>query len=199
MAKRTPRNQARSQVHSYWGEFAYSTVPPTPSTFLGLTLSTGGRALPNAPAWTEGDAKYLERGDIAFVYDGLGASGSRYAPWVCLDAGAIGGLNAVWDRIGASSVAPVSPSVTSIELDFTPGGAKPCYEREFVVVDVRAVPSSNILVFQSGAVATDRVGNDLSWDQILLGAVSGVGQFTITALATPGPISGRRVVLYQIF
>ena len=191
MAKRTPRNQPRSQYHSYWGEFAYSTAAPVPSTFLGLTLSTGGRKLPNALGWTGGDARDLERGDIAFVYDALGVTGSLYAPWVCLDAGTVGGFNAVWDRIGASSVTP-------IELDFTPGGTTPVYEREFVVVDSRATTSSRILVFQSGATATGRVGNDLAWDQLLLGAVAGSGQFTITALATPGPISGRRVVLYQI-
>lgn len=107
MAKRTPRNQARSQFHSYWGEFAYSTASPAPSTFLGLALSTGGMELPNAPFWTGGDATDLERGDIAFVYDAQGSTGSLYAPWVCLDAGTLGGLDAIWDRI-----APIDEDIT---------------------------------------------------------------------------------------
>ena len=106
MAKRTPKNQSRSQYHSYWGEFAYSATPPVPSTFLGLALSTGGMALPNAPGWTGGDASDLERGDVAFVFDPLVASGGLYAPWVCLSAGTIGGLNAVWNRVSVPSVTP---------------------------------------------------------------------------------------------
>lgn len=191
MAKRTPRNQLRSQYHSYWGEFAYSSTPPDPATFQGMVLPIGGMALPNAPDWSGVDTKELERGDTAFVYDALGVTGSFYAPWVCLDAGTYGGLDAVWGPIGA-------PVVTSVELDFTPGGTTPCYSKEFAVVDARVAPSSRILVFQSGDTATGRVGNDLAWDQLLLGAVAGTGQFTISALATPGPISGRRVVLYQI-
>ena len=68
-----------------------------------MALSTGGMELPNAPSWTGGDATDLERGDVAFVFDALGTDGSLYAPWVCLDAGTLGGLDAVWNRVSSLS------------------------------------------------------------------------------------------------
>lgn len=97
MSKRSPRVQSRSQFHSYWGEFAHSTLTPVPSTFQGRSLSVGGMALPNAPSWTGGDASSLERGDYAFVYDPL--LGNLYTPWYCLSEGTPNGFNAVWDRV----------------------------------------------------------------------------------------------------
>ena len=141
--------------------------------------------LPNAAGWLGGSSASfpLEEGDTAYVI----GSGPAY----CVSAGTPGSLNAVW-----SLVAPAGIVTTAVELDF--GGGAPVYSQSFTVIDGTVTPANTILVFQSGVTATGRVGNDLEWDQLLLGAVAGTGQITITALASPGPVKGRRTVLYQV-
>lgn len=84
---------------------------------------------------------------------------------------------------------------TEVEINF---GTKPEWSKTFTIVDPSALPASKILVMPSGNVATGRVGNDLEWDNMVLGALSGTGQFTLTALATPGPVVGNRKVFYSI-
>lgn len=166
-----------------------STVTPNVQPRNGHPRDWGNyptlAVLPNAASWAGGTtaATPLEQGDTAFVI-GVGRA-------YCMLAGTPGALDAVW------AVAGSPPTVTAVEVDFTQ--AHPVYEAEFTIVDALVTPATNIVVSQSGATATGRVGNDLAWDQILLGAVAGTGQFTLTAQAHPGPITGRRVILYQLF
>jgi len=156
MAKRTPRNQARSQYHSYWGEFAYSSTAPVPSTFQGLALSTGGMELPNAPSWTGGDATDLERGDVAFVFDALGTDGNLYAPWVCLDAGTVGGLDAVWNRVSPLSTTARIPVAASTLAGV--GTNAVAYGAVYLAAGQQVFGTSRALVGAvSGGIATVRV------------------------------------------
>lgn len=165
-----------------------STVTPNAQTRNGHSRDWGNYAslslLPNATGWVGGVLKAtpLEEGDPAYV-TGIGRV-------YCVSPGTPGLLDAVWSATG-------TPAVTVVEVDFT--GPRPVYEAEFTILDARVAPSTVIVVTQSGATATDRVGNDLAWDQLLLGAVAGTGEFTLTALATPGPVTGKRVILYQLF
>lgn len=92
------------------------------------------------------------------------------------------------------------PGITVTELEFTVGAAdKPVWTKTFTVFDAAVTGLSTVVVTQSGRTGTGRVGNDLEWDQLLLGAVTGPGFFTVTAQAVPGPISGIRVINYQVF
>jgi len=123
----------------------------------------------------------LEVGDSAWV------TGDGF--YVCTYAGTAGGADAVWVRLSTGG------PVTAAEIDF---GALPTWDAEFVIVDALVGATSVIGIWQSGATATGRVGNDAEWDQILLAASPGVGQFTVTAIPSPGPVVGKRKILYQV-
>lgn len=86
-------------------------------------------------------------------------------------------------------------AMTETEIDF---GTAPQWDKTFTITDAAVTGSSKIAVWPSGNVATSRVGNDLEWDNLLLGALAGTGQFTLTALAFPGPVVGKRKVYYAI-
>jgi hypothetical protein len=86
-------------------------------------------------------------------------------------------------------------AMTETEIDF---GTTPVRDKTFTVTDGTVTGSSKIAVWPSGNVGTSRVGNDLEWDNLLLGALAGTGQFTLTALALPGPIVGKRKVYYAV-
>ncbi|MFN0028418.1 MAG: hypothetical protein ACKV2O_14750 [Acidimicrobiales bacterium] len=90
--------------------------------------------------------------------------------------------------------------VTRVEIDFgTPGVDKPSYSKTFTVVDAGVSASSDVVVSPSGRVPTGRVGDDWAWDGLSLSALAGTGSFTLTAIANPGPVLGRRTVQYQVF
>ena len=84
---------------------------------------------------------------------------------------------------------------TETEIDF---GTTPQYSKTFTITDASVSGTSKIIVAPSGNVATSRTGNDLEWDNLLLGALAGTGSFTLTALALPGPVVGKRKVYYQV-
>lgn len=84
---------------------------------------------------------------------------------------------------------------TSTEVDF---GTAPTYSATFTVVDGAVDASSKIVAVPDGETATGRVGNDWEWDGIIFACVPASGEFTLTALATPGPVVGKRKVFYQV-
>lgn len=84
---------------------------------------------------------------------------------------------------------------TETEVDF---GTEPAWSATFTVTDALVSGASKIVCTPSGNPATGRVGNDLEWDNLLLGGIPGAGSFTLTALAMPGPIVGPRKVFYQV-
>lgn len=90
---------------------------------------------------------------------------------------------------------PTSALWTEAEIDF---GTTPAWDETFTITDSLVSSGSKIVVVPSGKVATGRVGNDLEWDNLLLGALPGTGSFTLTALAFPGPVVGKRKIIYQV-
>ena len=95
----------------------------------------------------------------------------------------------VWTAVGA-----VGP--TQVEIDF---GTRPSWGDEFTITDAAVSSASRVVVTESGSTATGRVGNDQAWDQLSLAASPGSGSFTVTAIPFPGPVVGKRKILYQVF
>lgn len=96
----------------------------------------------------------------------------------------------VWSAVG------LPPVVTQVEVNF---GAIPSWGADFTLADPAVTVGSRISVWQSSVTATGRVGNDQEWDQLLLSASASLGQIVVTAIPSPGPVVGRRVICYQIF
>lgn len=168
MSRRTPGLQTRSNFQAYWGIYASAVLLPN------------GSANPQGLPFV-GVGGQLETGDTAYV------TGSGL--YVCTATGTAGGGNASWRRMDVSS-AP-----TEIEIDF---GVLPAWSQEFVIVDALVSSSSRVIAWQSSAPATGRVGNDTAWDQLLLATAPGTGQFALTAYAMPGPVVGKRKIIYQV-
>lgn len=97
----------------------------------------------------------------------------------------------VWSPVGGSVSAPIQ-----VEVDF---GTLPSWGAEFAIIDPSVSPTSVVTVTESGATATGRVGNDQAWDQLSLAALAGTGIFIVTAIPYPGPVVGKRKILYQVF
>lgn len=99
-------------------------------------------------------------------------------------------------RITAAANGTVGSSTwTETEIDF---GTTPVWSKTFTITDAAVSGTSKVVPVPSGSVATGRVGNDLEWDNLLLGALAGTGNFLLTALAIPGPIVGKRKIHYQV-
>ena len=106
MARRTPGLQARSQVHSYWGQFQYDTSVP-PATFAGRTGDVGSSLLPNVSvALTASEFAKLEQGDTAATIDTtVTVTGAEFGLWTCIFPGTVGVGGAVWVRMDNASLA----------------------------------------------------------------------------------------------
>jgi hypothetical protein len=87
------------------------------------------------------------------------------------------------------------PIMGEVEVDF---GTTPEWSKTFTITQAAVTGASKILVFPSGNPATDRVGDDASWDNLLLSAVAGAGEFNVTVMAVPGPVVGKRNIYYQV-
>lgn len=98
----------------------------------------------------------------------------------------------------AAAVNAIVPYVTWTEVEIDFGSSKPQWSKTFTITDADCTTAALVQVVQSGNVATNRVGNDAEWDQLMLAATPGTGSFVLTALAVPGPVVGRRKVAYQI-
>lgn len=88
-----------------------------------------------------------------------------------------------------------SAAWTETEIDF---GSTGVYDATFTIVDASVTALTEVAVVQSGATATGRADGDALWDSIAYAAVPAAGSFTLYALATPGPVVGKRKILYQV-
>ncbi len=88
-----------------------------------------------------------------------------------------------------------SAAWTEYEIDF---GSTPAYDATFTVVDATVSAITEVAVVQSGATATGRADGDALFDSVTYAAVPAAGQFTLYALASPGPVVGKRKILYQV-
>lgn len=91
--------------------------------------------------------------------------------------------------------AAASVSITEVEIDF---GSTPVYNKKFTVTAAGVTPSSKIMVTPSGDVPTGLTDDEWEWDVIGLAAKPGSGSFTLHACAIPGPVSGKRKILYTV-
>lgn len=102
--------------------------------------------------------------------------------------------NAIYDKI--ESLGPGgSFSMAEAEIDF---GTTPQWSKTFTVTDALVSGTSKVSAWASGNTATGRVGNDDEWDMVMYSAKAGTGEFTLTAMALPGPIVGKRKIFYAI-
>ncbi len=88
-----------------------------------------------------------------------------------------------------------SAAWTEYEVDF---GSTPTYDATFTVTDAAVSGITEVAVVQSGATATGRAAGDALFDSITYAAVPAAGSFTLYALASPGPVVGKRKILYQV-
>lgn len=86
-------------------------------------------------------------------------------------------------------------SATEVEVDF---GATPAWDALFTVTDAAVSGTSKIMIAESGKVATGRVLGDSQWDSISCAANPGAGSFSVYALAHPGPVVGKRTLIYTV-
>lgn len=84
---------------------------------------------------------------------------------------------------------------TEAEVDF---GSTPKYEASFTVTDGTVSGTSKIIVLPCGKAATGRTADDWQWDGVTLAATPGTGNFTLYAVALPGPVVGPRKIQYQV-
>lgn len=84
---------------------------------------------------------------------------------------------------------------TEAEIDF---GAVPAYDGQFTVSDGSVSGASKIIVLPSGKAATGRTADDGQWDGLILSATPGTGNFTLFAMAMPGPVVGKRTIQYSV-
>jgi len=99
------------------------------------------------------------------------------------------------ETLESAPAATGSAAWTEYEVDF---GSTPVYDATFTVTDATVSATTEVAVVQSGSAATGRAAGDALWDSIACAAVPGSGQFTLYALATPGPVVGKRKILYQV-
>lgn len=151
----------------------------TPTIGLGTVgIANGGTGLTTVPA----NGQLLIGNGSGYTQAGLTA-GSGVT--ITTGAGSI--------TIAASG--PVSAPV-QVEIDF---GSIPSWGAEFTIIAPTVSPASIVIVSESGATATGRVGNDQAWDQLSLAARAASGSFIVTAIPYPGPVVGKRKILYQVF
>lgn len=162
----------------------------TDTSTVAWDLATGGQAKANVPDDSITYAK-IQNVSGASLLLGRGAGGGAGDPQeISLGTNlSMSGttLNASGGGAGASW--------TEVEVDF---GTKPEWSKTFTIIDGTVSGTSKIIVVPSGNVGTSRVGNDLEWDNLILGAIAGAGQFILTALSVPGPVVGNRKVFYTV-
>lgn len=111
-------------------------------------------------------------GDPLYRWDGDAAS------WVLLGSGGSGGA-----------------VITEVEIDF---GSSPVYDKTFTITDASVSGTSKIMVTPSGAAPTGLTSDEWLWDALGFAALAGSGSFTLYAHAQPGPVSGKRKILYTV-
>jgi hypothetical protein len=78
------------------------------------------------------------------------------------------------------------------EINFSTSG----YSGKFTVVDADVLPTHKIVVAESAAAPTGKAADEHEFDQLMLSAVAGTGQFTVYAQAVPGPVAGKFKINY---
>lgn len=96
---------------------------------------------------------------------------------------------------GTADVASGSASWTEVEIDF---GSDPVYDATFTITDALISGTSKVALLASGNAATGRTSDDWQWDSGSFAAKPASGSATCYAQFSPGPIVGKRKLIYQI-
>ena len=104
-------------------------------------------------------------------------------------------INGVSFNGSANITIPSSVTATEIEVDF---GSMPVTSATFTITDATISAASNIMISLTGKTATDRVGNDYTWDSISYSAVPGTGNFVLDAVVNNGSVVGKRKLIYSV-
>lgn len=88
-----------------------------------------------------------------------------------------------------------SAAITTVEIDL---GTVPVYSKSLTVTAAACTATDNVMVSPSAEPATGRGVDDNLWDGLILSAVAGTGEFTLHVFAVPGPVSGKRMIHYQL-
>lgn len=97
-------------------------------------------------------------------------------------------------RIPTSEARVALLAWTEIEVDF---GTAPTWSKAFNVTLTGLTSSNIIIAVPSGKPATGRSPGDDEWDGIMYSANPTTDAFTLVAIAFPGPVEGKRKVLYS--
>lgn len=154
-------------------------------------------------AWDEDAAETIQYSSSAWAASGGGGGGApTTAEYVVKTAnGSLSSERVVTDTpsIAADWATPgqvkFSAVWTEAEIDF---GSTPVWGGEFTVVDANVSGSSKVAVVPSGNAPTGLTSDEWTCDLITFAAKGGSGQFTLYAAAHPGPVSGKRKILYQV-
>lgn len=83
-----------------------------------------------------------------------------------------------------------------IEVDF---GSTPVHSKSFTITDAFVSSTTKIIAVQSGNTATGRgSGLDDEWDGLACSCTPASGTFRLAITAIPGPVQGKRKILYTI-
>lgn len=108
------------------------------------------------------------------------------------------GQNLQFGSSGFEWVTPApasSAAITTVEIDL---GTVPVYSKSITVTAASCTALDNVMVCPSAEPATGRGVDDGLWDGLILSAVAGTGEFTLHVMAVPGPVSGKRMIHYQL-
>lgn len=122
------------------------------------------------------------------------AFGTAGRLWITTDGTPTAWLDtgSAWVSLGGSTG---SAAWTEAEVDF---GSTPTWDATFTITDAGVSATTEVAVVQSGATATGRTAGDALWDSVAYAALPASGSFTLYALASPGPVVGKRKILYQV-
>ncbi len=105
----------------------------------------------------------------------------------------------VYDNTGALTATNSEPTPTGgggvnewtgYTLNF--GSGKPVYDKDFTITDASVTANSKI------AVAMDLSDEAWEWDTAVFTVTPGSGSFSLNCELIPGPVSGNRLIEYQV-
>lgn len=95
----------------------------------------------------------------------------------------------------ALNVALTPGSYTEVEIDF---GSTPVYSKIITVTDATVSGSSRVIVKALAEDATDTKKDEWQFDVIQMVPEVGTGEFYLHCLAVPGPVMGKRKIIYSV-
>ena len=144
-------------------------------TVVGVPVTTPG----HMASWQDAAATVI--GDGGVIGDAAHLNIGTVAGTVCAGDDS---------RLGAGTT-----SWINAEID---AGAKPAFDLTAVIIDAAITPADKIIILPDGTASAGRTSDDWQWDGASFAGVAGTGQFTLYAVFLPGPVVGKRNILYRV-